>query len=53
MYMGVFARMHCATHVEVIGQLAGVSSLLPPCAFWRSGSGHEAWQQAPYPTELF
>lgn len=39
------------TCVEVIGQFAGVSSLLPSCGFWELKSGHQTWQQVLLPTE--
>jgi hypothetical protein len=35
---------HTHTHVEVRGQLAGVSSLLPACGFWELTSSHQTWQ---------
>lgn len=38
--------------VEVGGQLAEVSFLLPPCWFWESDSGHQTWWQASLPTKL-
>lgn len=33
------------------GQLVGIDSLLLPGGSWASDSGHQAWQQAPLPTE--
>ena len=38
-----------STHIEVIGQLAGVGSLLLPCATQGLNSGGQAWWQEPLP----
>ena len=43
----VCLSVHIA-HVEVRGQLAGVTSL-PPCGSWGSSSGAQAWCQTPLP----
>lgn len=38
----------CGAHVEVRGCPVRVSYLLPPRGFWRTNSGHQAWQ-VPFP----
>lgn len=30
-------------HMKTKGQLDKLSSLLPPCEYWESNSGHQAW----------
>lgn len=46
----VCAHVHTCTRMEVRGKL-GVSSLLPPCCSLEMNSDHQAWWQAPPPTE--
>ena len=45
----------CACHdmrMQVRGQLAGISSLLPPYELWGLNSGCQAWEQVPLLPEL-
>lgn len=37
--------------VEGVGQLAGSSSLVPPCGFWGIELGLQLWWQASLPAE--
>jgi hypothetical protein len=49
--MGVGGWHRCRrTHMEVRGQLVGVSSLLPG-GFWGLNSGHQAYWQVPFASE--
>lgn len=37
--------MFCDAVVEVRGQFSVIGSLLPPCEFWGTNSGRQAWWQ--------
>ena len=43
----VCAHTHTHTHTQIGGQLSGVGSLLPPCAFQGLCSCYQVWRQAP------
>lgn len=47
----VCVYVHCGCTVWVRGQFMRVSSLLLPCGFQESYSGHQALQQVPLPDE--
>lgn len=47
----VHTCMPYSTHVEIRGQIAGVSSHLPVCGYQGSNSGHPAWHQVLLPTK--
>ena len=48
----LFIYLFSNAHVEVRGQIVGISSLMQ-CGWWGLNSGCQAWWQAPLPVEPF